>query len=94
MRKLDAADLTFIAEELGRRYPAPMRYLEALSRHADPVVREGVAYGLARAGEPGRGILYRLAREDQNAIVRQAAREALEWLDEAIGDALEMTTRA
>lgn len=79
--KLDAADLTFIAEGLGKRSSVPMGYLAALARHADPVVREGVVYGAANAlarSETARALLGRIAVGDQHPIVRNAALEALE----------------
>lgn len=79
--KLDAAALTFIAEDLGKRTPPPLRYLSALSRHADPVVREGVVYGAAAAmdrSEDARALLRRMADSDPNGIVRGCAAEALD----------------
>lgn len=78
--KLKPHELTFLAEELGRRSPAPIRWLTLLSRHRNAIVREGAVYGLARcvANQKARDVLLEVARHDENALVREAALEALE----------------
>jgi hypothetical protein len=68
--KLQPHDLTFIAKRLGRRDPAPLRWIELLASHASPVVREGAVYGRLAIEE--------IAGADPSPGVRSAAREALE----------------
>lgn len=76
--KLATYELTFIAENLGRRDPPPLRYLAALARHVDPVVREGVVYGLAPHAEtPLAAAVLGTLIDDPNSAVRTVAREAL-----------------
>lgn len=72
--------LTFIAEQLGRRSPPPLRWLRLLACHASPLVREGAVYGLAPHVEVSgvRIALERIAGSDPSLGVRDAAREALE----------------
>jgi len=78
--KLQPHDLTFLAEQLGRRDPPPLRWLVLLTDHASPLVREGAVYGLAmHVAMPGvRFLLKTMAADDPIAGVREAAREALE----------------
>jgi hypothetical protein len=78
--KLGPYLLTVIAEDLGRRSPPALRWLALLARHASPLVREGVVYGLApHVAVPGVRILLEvMADADRNTRVRDAAREALE----------------
>ena len=78
--KLQPHDLTFIAERLGRRSPAPLRWLELLASHPSALVREGAIYGLAPhvAALRCRRVLEGLANADPNLEVRNAAKEALE----------------
>jgi hypothetical protein len=77
--KLQPYQLTFIAEDLGKRRPPPLRWLCILSAHPSPVVREGVVYGMAaHFGDPRvRDALERMATRDENPEVRVAATEAL-----------------
>lgn len=78
--KLQPHQLTFIAEDLGRRDPAPICRLLLLSRHPSEVVREGAVYGLAphhdRADVGSRLMMMR--DEDPDPHVRRAAEEAIE----------------
>lgn len=78
--KLQPHDLTFLAEQLGRRSPPPLRWLVLLTDHASPLVREGAVYGLApHVAMPGvRILLETMAVDDLSAGVRSAAREAIE----------------
>lgn len=45
--KIQPCVLTFIAESLGRRSPAPLHWLKLLASHPSALVREGAIYGLA-----------------------------------------------
>lgn len=78
--KLQPYILTFLAEELGKRQPFPIRSLELLANHPSELVREGAIYGLSRqVRDPKvRKILERVAYGDPNPIVRGCALEALE----------------
>ncbi len=78
--KLQIHHLTFLAEDLGKRTPPPLRYLAALARHPSPIVREGAVYGMAPHVEVSsvRGMLKDIAVRDENPHVQEAAREALE----------------
>ncbi len=78
--KLPVHILTFIAEDLGKRTPPPLRYLAALARHPSPIVREGAVYGMAPHVEVSsvRGMLKDISVRDESPGVREAAREALE----------------
>lgn len=76
--KLQASELTFLAESLGMRAPPPLRYLAALARHADPVVREGVVYGLApHASTPRAAEVLLSMLDDLSPAVRTAAKDAI-----------------
>lgn len=78
--KLQPHDLTFLAEQLGKRDPAPIRWLELLAGHQSPLVREGAVYGLALNIERKivRLILDSMSVLDPCQEVRNAAMEALE----------------
>ncbi len=78
--RLQPSDLTFLAEQLGRRSPPPLRWLELLTWHRSPLVREGAVYGLApHVTVPGVLLVLRsIATADPSQGVRDAAREALE----------------
>ena len=78
--KLQPHALTYIAENLGKRSPPPLRWLCVLAHHPSAVVREGVVYGLApHACDPVvRGVLIGMSMFDGNRQVRNAANEALE----------------
>lgn len=78
--KLQVHHLTFIAEDLGKRNPPPLRYLAALARHSSPIVREGAVYGMApHVGVSSvRGMLKDMSARDPSPGVREAASEALE----------------
>ena len=78
--KLQPHDLTFIAEALGRRSPPPLRWLELLTRHPSPLVREGAVYGLAphAAVLRCRLVLLWIATADPSPGTRDAAWEALQ----------------
>lgn len=78
--KLQPHELTFIAEALGKRQPPPLRWLITLARHASPLVREGVIYGLApHARLLGvRDVLRTIAEDDKNLTIRECAREVIE----------------
>jgi hypothetical protein len=78
--KLQPYELTFIAERLGRRSPAPLRWLELLASHPSALVREGVIYGLAPhvAVLRCRRVLEDIVKTDPDPEVRNAASEALE----------------
>lgn len=80
MKKLDASDLTFIAEKLGLRSPPPLRWLKLLARHTSPLVREGAVNGLAPHIEVPwvHGMLRSIMASDSSKGVREAAQEALE----------------
>lgn len=76
-------DLTYAAEALGLIADTNLvvTILEPLTRHASPVVREGVIYGLSRhvtASAVARAALERLAAHDPSPGVRAAAAEALD----------------
>ena len=76
-------DLTYAAEALGlvTDTNSVAAVLVPLTRHASPVVREGVIYGLSRhvsASPVVRAALERLAADDPSPGVREAATEALD----------------
>jgi hypothetical protein len=79
-RRLHPWTLTFLAEALGRREPAPLRWLELLAGHKDPLVREGAIYGLARHVDVPRvrEVLEVMSKTDANPEIRTAASEAIE----------------
>ncbi len=80
-RRLEAADLTFAAEIVGRlaNHVAVRAALVPLLAHAEAVVREGAIYGLTRhIDQATRVILERVADGDRSAAVRTAARDALD----------------
>lgn len=73
--------LTFAAESHGQtRSIEALGALLWLQRHADPLVREGVVYGLSNYNDNDlvRVTLARIAEGDTSPGVREAAREALE----------------
>ena len=78
--KLQPHQLTYIAEDLGKRRPAPIGWLLLLAQHRSEVVREGAIYGLAMhldRMDVGKR-LERMAIEDASDCIRIAAIEALE----------------
>lgn len=79
--KLQPHQLTFIADELGRRQPPPLRWLVTLTKHASSLVREGAVYGLAQHSASSLyafGALVLISLTDENMEVRAAAKEGLE----------------
>jgi len=76
---MPTAELTYAAEELGAREPAPVELLLGLLTHEASVVREGAVYGLAdhQDRDDVAEALERVAKTDTSVGVRLAAADVL-----------------
>jgi len=83
MGRLEGPNLTFAVEHAGRIQGFNSDVVavvgEVALSHPKGYVREGAVYGLAQVDHPEvRALLEKVAAEDVDADVRDAAREALE----------------